>query len=200
MEQDEERPPLAAPPAGPRRFWPSKRALGQRLALLWAVKLLTLATLLVLGLSLATPDPMLESVQWGLIAALAGGSLWFKGGAYFDPAKQRQVFLHEQALEINRGGYRRFVVFESLKHIKAYQGSDDRMQALELHTADDTVWLRDLEGLGEIFVALSAGKPAGVLVEVEERRVDWGEPLPWGLGLGFAVVALIGLAWAYLTS
>jgi hypothetical protein len=67
------------------------------------------------------------------------------------------------------------------------------MIALALITADDTVLLRDLEGLGEVFAMLSQVKPQGVLIEVEEKRVDWGEPLPWMLGLAVGALGVLVL-------
>jgi hypothetical protein len=108
---------------------------------------------------------------------------------------QRHLLLHENALELNRGGFRRFVVFESLQHVQLIQGRHERLVALVLHTADDSVLLRDMEGLGEVFAAVSAAKPPKVLIEVESRRVDWGEPLPWALALGAAVLVLCFFFW-----
>ena len=135
--------------------------------------------------------PIDLSLRLGVLVLLAGILLMIPSAWFLRPLMQRSLRLHEQALELQRGSFRRFVVYENLKHIQAWQGTDERMIALFLHTADDTVMLRDLEGLGEVFATLSQVKPNGVLIEVEEKRVDWGEPLPWMLGLAVGVLGVL---------
>jgi len=173
-----------------RRFGPSARALAQRVLLVRVVKALVLLSLGVLLLMFQPPAWWAILLKWSIAAALAWGLWRAQGTALLLPIQQRSVILHDQALELQRGDYRRFVVFSSLRHIQAFQGPDERMQALLLHTDDGSLLVRDVEGLGEIFVALSAAKPQGVMIEIEARRVDWGEPLPWILSLGAAALLI----------
>jgi hypothetical protein len=179
----------------PRRFGPSARALAQRQALLLGVKALALGALLVLALIFNPPFWWAALLKWAAVLGLGWGVWQMPGAAILDPIQKRHLLLHEQAVELNRDGFRRFIVFESLKHIQAVQGRDERLISLTLHTADDSVTLRDIEGLGEVFVALSAAKPKGVLIEVEGRPVDWGEPLPWAVAAGTVVLLLCLMLW-----
>lgn len=174
---------------GPRRFGPSARALKQRRWLLLLLKLLALGSLGGLAWELS---PELDlNLRAGLLVLIAGALFLVPSAWFLRPLASRSLLLHEQALELQRGSFRRFVVFENLRHIQAWQARDERMIALALHTADDTVLLRDLEGLGEVFATLSQVKPSGVLIEVEEKRVDWGEPWPWMLCLALAAMAVL---------
>ena len=169
---------------GPRRFGPSARALKQRRWMLLLLKLLAMGCVGLLAWELSADSGQDPALRGGLVVLLAGCIALLPGAWFLAPLRERSLTLHEQALELSRGSFRRFIVFENLKHIQVWQGRNERLIALSLHTADDTVLLRDLEGLGEVFSALSQHKPSGVLIEVEEKRVDWGEPLPWMLGLG----------------
>ena len=187
--------PAAEPVAQVRHFGPSARALSQRQLLVLVVKGLTVLSLIVLLLMFQPPVWWAELLKWAIAAALAGGLWRAQGTALLTPIQQRSVLLHDQALELKRGDYRRFIVFSSLRHIQAFQGPDERMQSLLLHTDDGSLTVRDVEGLGEIFVALSAAKPQGVMIEIESRRVDWGEPLPWMLSLGAAALVIALMLW-----
>jgi len=181
--------------AEPQRFGPSFRALQQRQWLLQGVKALALACLGAVLLIFQPPAWWAELLKWAVALGL-GWTVWrLPGEALLAPIRQRSLVLHEQALELNRGGFRRFIVFENLKHVRLLQGRGERLIAIELHTADDSVLLRDLDGLGEVFAALSARKPASVLIEVESAPVDWGEPLPWALALASAALVLALAVW-----
>jgi hypothetical protein len=189
--------PVAEPlvPREPRRFGASERALQQRRLLILGVKGLALACLGVLLLIFQPPVWWAELLKWTVAAALGWGLWRMKGAALLDPLHQRHLLLHEHAIELNRAGFRRFVVFESLQHVQLIQGRDERLVALVLHTADDSVVLRDTDGLGEIFAAVSIAKPPTVFIEVVHKPVDWGEPLPWALTLGAVVLILCFLFW-----
>jgi hypothetical protein len=185
--------PIVAPAS--RRFGPSPRALAQRQALLWAVKGLALGALVLLALIFSPPFWWAALLKWAIVLGLGWGVWQMPGTALLGPIQRRFLLLHEQALEVNRDGFRRFVVFEGIQHIQAIQGRDERLIALRLLTADDTVVLRDIEGLGEVFAALSAHKSKGVLIEVEHRPIDWGEPLAWAVALGAGALLLCLLLW-----
>lgn len=176
---------------GPRRFGPSARALKQRRWLLLLLKLIAFFAVGLCWWDLSADNDVAFNLRLGVLVLLAGSLLLIPSAWFVRSLLQRSLLLHGQALELQRGSFRRFVVFENLKHIQALQGSDERLIALVLHTADDTVLLRDLEGLGEVFATLSQVKPNGVLIEVEEKRVDWGEPLPWMLGLAMAALGVL---------
>jgi hypothetical protein len=182
-------------PREPRRFGASERALRQRRILVAAIKGLVLACLAVLMLIVQPPWWWAELLKWAVAVALGWGLWRMPGAALLQPLQQRHLLLHENALELNRGGFRRFVVFESLQHVQLLQGRDERLVALVLHTADDSVVLRDMDGMGEVFAAVSVAKPPSVLIEVDSRPVDWGEPLPWALALGAVVLLLCFLFW-----
>ncbi len=188
--------PVTDSAPGARRFGPSTRALKQRRWLVLLFKLVLTAIVVVALQALEPKNETLALIVW-LAAALAGARLWTREGALvLDPIRRKQVLLHEAVLELSRGGYRRFVVFEGLKHIQAVQDAGEHIIEIRLHTADDSVLIRDVEGLGEIFAAVCAAKPAGVLVEVAEKKVDWGEPLPWVISLGLSAFLALGLAWS----
>jgi hypothetical protein len=113
------------------------------------------------------------------------------------PLTGREVLLRPQALELRRGGFRRLVVFESIRHLHIAQSPGGRLWRLRLDLEDDSVTLRDVDGLPRIFAAAAERRPAGVLIEVEEVRVDWEEPLPWILlALVLTLLAALGLALA----
>lgn len=174
-------------PVPPRHFGPSRRALAQRRGLLGA------CLLALLGLGTAGLESAPADLRWGLglgLVALAW-VLWRAGDALLlGPLRQRQLLLHDQALELRRGAFTRFVVYEALRHIKVVQGPGERLLSLTLDLDDDSVVLRDLEGLPEAFAAVAGAKPDGAVIEIDERRIDWGEPLPWAL---LALAAAVGL-------
>jgi hypothetical protein len=184
-----------APPALPRsgfiRFGPSARARGQRRLLA-----LVLGSLLVasLGLLLEIGNPLNWAwVPWfWLFMGLLG--LWRIAAAAARPLRGREVRLGPLGLELRRDDFERLVVFEGLRHLHLVQGPGGRCLSLRLDLDDGSVTLRDIEGLERVFEAAAQGRPTGALIEVEERRVDWEEPLPWillVLGLG----VLLGLVY-----
>jgi hypothetical protein len=168
----------------PHSFGPSARALKQRRWLLLAFRLLVLAVL-----CLAIRQLKLASGTQALLMLGALALAWLPpGGRILAPLESRRVLLHSQALELQRGQFRRFIVFENIRHVHAVRGPRERMIALYLHTGDDTVAIRDVEGLAQIFTAISAAKPANVLIEMEDRRLDWGEPLAWMVIVAFGTI------------
>jgi hypothetical protein len=174
-----------------RRFGPSARALGQRRALLTAVKLAlgALAGLLAWRFWPASLGAAL-GLALGLLA-LAWGLWRWRGLAVLAPLAERELRLHAHALELRRGDFKRFVVFESLRHIRVVQAPrGERLLSLRLDTDDDSLLLRDLDGLPEAFAAIAGAKPDKTLIEIDEQRVDWGEPLPWALALTAGILIL----------
>jgi len=181
-------------PEGPRRFGPSARALGQRLALLRALKVLAFCSLALLAWNLPTPILPMALAKWGFLA-LAGFLLWHARGRWLlQPLMERELVLQDLALEVRRGSFKRLVVFESLRHIQMEQGPQERIISLRLDLDDDSVALRDLDGLEQVFSALAAAKDSKTLIEVEEHRLDWGEPLPWAVMVVAVAVMSAGLA------
>jgi len=178
----------------PERFGPAPRALLQRRLLVGCLGLLIAAgPLLILH---ALPPPAGWGwLRWGLpplqVLALLGLALL---GAS-DPLRSRSALLHAQGLELRRGPFRRLIVFESLRHLHLAQAAGGRLISLRLDLEDGSVTLRDLDGLERILEAAAQRRPANTSIEVEERRVDWGEPLPWTLlALAVIVAASLGLA------
>lgn len=178
-------------------FGLSPRALGQRRFLTGLLAALIVAVL-YLDLETASAWPAwARSGPWILAAGLA----WFLWRvarvAVASPLAGREVLLRPQALELRRGGFRRLVVFESIRHLHIVQSPGGRLWRLRLDLEDDSVTLRDVDGLPRIFAAAAERRPAGTLIEVEEVRIDWEEPLPWILlAAGLALVAALGLAFA----
>ena len=84
------------------------------------------------------------------------------------------------------------LIYEGLRHVKLVQGPEERLLSLRLDLDDDSVLLRDLEGLPEAFAAVAGSKPDSAIIEIEQRRFDWGEPAPW-IVLTFGLVLLLGL-------
>lgn len=176
-------PVLATPP---RRFGPSERALWQRERLLLAVKLGAVAVLGMSGLLIQPTPPTLILAKWTVLGLAAWGFWLLAGRTLLRPLREREMLLQDQALELRRGDFKRIVVYESLRHVVVVQGPSERLISLRLDLDDDSVLLRDLEGLPEAFAAVAGAKPDQAVIEIEERRVDWGEPLPW------ALLALVG--------
>jgi hypothetical protein len=166
----------------------SARAALQRKALAWALEGLTLASLL-LTLGVQVPLEGWSWMRWIVAAALGVALARIPLAARASLAKAREVRLHEQAIEIRRGGFRRLVVYESLRHLVLRQSPQGRLISLRLDLEDDSVTLRDLQGLERIFAAAAQNRPPKVLIEIEERRVDWREPLPWFLAAALASAA-----------
>ncbi len=182
--------PAAAAAPSAARFVASHRALAQRRALA-----LLLAALAGLAAALLLQGGRSGLSRWVPAAALLGaGALAALVLGLRDPLKAREVLLGEHALELRRGSFRRLVVFESIRHLRTEQSPDGRLWSLRLDLEDDSVTLRDLEGLSRLFAETAQRRPAGSLIEVHEAPVDWGEPLPWILlilGLG-TLAALLG--------
>ena len=181
--------PFSLSEPAPRRFGPSARALRQRRALVWAAHalLLLLAALLWRRLPAGPAAPAALAVALGLL-------LWStRPQVLLRSLRSRELSLHAQALELRRGAFKRFVVFEAVRHIHVVQGPrGERLLSLRLDTDDDSLMIRDMDGLPEAFAALAGAKSERSLIEIEERRVDWGEPLPWALGVA-AFGAIAGL-------
>lgn len=181
--------PAPAEGAGPRAFGPLPRALAQRRALLWALKGLALACVLLLALAFQPPLPWLNALKWVLVGAVSWGLWQAEGAAFSAPLLEREVLLHPHALEIRRNGFKRLVVFENIQHLHLQQAVNGRLLCLRLDLEDDSVSLRDVDGLAAIFEAAAQGRPAKAFIEIEERRLDWGEPLPWAaLALGVCLL------------
>ena len=153
-----------------------------------------LGTLRILGLLVLLLTARRLSLSWGPLQALvlalllAAGAAWLGAGgqALLQAASSRRVLIHEQALELRSRGFSRFVVFESLRHLSMAQGPQEQVLSLTLHTEDDSLRLAGFEGMGRLFSELAARKPTACLLEVEERKLDLGDPLP--------AAALAGLA------
>lgn len=173
----------SAPPlenAGFARFGPSSRALFQRGLLAWVLALLVLASLYLLLTVLASyASPWTWPWAKGLWLILGLFALLRIRSAVHGSLAGREVQLGPLGLELRRDGFKRLLVFESLRHLRLAQAPDGRLCSLRLDLDDGSVTLRDFEGLERIFAAAAQGRPAGALIEIEERRVDWEEPLPW---------------------
>jgi hypothetical protein len=188
----------AAPPAfqSPAfsRFGPSRRARIQRRLLAWVLTLLVLCSLyLLLGALASYGWPWSWPWVKGLWILLAAAALFRIHGTAAASLAGREVQLGPLGLELRRDGFKRLVVFDSLRHLRLTQAPAGRLHSLRLDLDDGSVTVRDVEGLERIFAAAAQGRPEGVLIEVEERRVDWEEPLPWIL-LILALALLSGLA------
>jgi hypothetical protein len=190
-------PPTAVPaPAQaapePQRFGASQRALGQRRALLWALKGVLFGILLILSIKFQPDSLWAIALKWALFAGMSAG-LWYARGRFImDPLLERELTLHAHALELRRGSFRRFVVFENLRHIHVVQGSaGERLLSIRVDTDDDSILLHGFDGMPEAFAAIVGAKPDRTLIEIDQQRIDWAEPLPWALS-GAALALLLG--------
>jgi len=176
--EEPEPAPAALPPSGPLRLGPAPRALRQRLALLWVLAGLFLAGfLMALRTQAALPGwPWFQGVlAFGFCSGLWG----IRKAARAPSLAGREVFLSGHALEVRRGAFRRLVVFESIRHLCLLRTYSGRLVSLRLDLEDDSVTLRDVDGLARIFETAAQGRPPGDRIELQECRVDWVEPLPW---------------------
>ena len=183
-----------------RRFGPSARALKQRRVLVRGLKVMAVVSLLVLALAFQPPMLWLNLLKWALLAGLVWGLAHARGELLLQPLLDREVLLHAHALEVRRGVFKRFVVFESLRHIQIEQLPNERIIRLRLDTDDDSLALRDLEGLEQVFAAVVKAKPDKTMIEVQQRGFDWGEPLPWAvvvLVAGLLITLLASSGWGH---
>lgn len=184
--------PAPAAPA-PQRFGASQRSLAQRRALLWALKGVLFLILLILALKFQ-PEPLWAiALKWAFFAGVSAG-LWYARGRFIlDPLLERELSLHAHALELRRGTFRRFIVFENLRHIHVVQSpGGERLLSVRVDTDDDSVTLHGFDGLPEAFAAIAGAKPDKTLIEIDEQRIDWAEPLPWAL-IAVGAMLLLGL-------
>jgi hypothetical protein len=186
-------PAPAAVPAAPEplRFGSSQRALSQRRGLVWLFKGLLLSIFLILALKFQPPELWAVALKWLAFGAIVWGLWQARGRLFMDALLERELIIHANALEMRRGSFRRFLVFESLRHIKVVQSpGGERLLSIRLDTEDDSLLLRGMDGLPEAFAAIAGAKPDRTLIEIDEQRIDWGEPLPWALAAGAAVLLL----------
>lgn len=196
-------PPAPAPATveaapEPQRFGASQRALGQRRALLWALKGVLFGILLILALKFQPEALWAIALKWALFAGMSAGLYYARGRFILDPLLERELTLHAHALELRRGSFRRFVVFENLRHIHVVQSAGgERLLSVRVDTDDDSVLLHGFDGLPEAFAAIVGAKPDRTLIEIDQQRIDWAEPLPWALA-GAALALFLG--WILLSS
>jgi hypothetical protein len=177
-----------------KRFGPSARAVAQRRGILIALQ----ALFILAGFLLARDLPPSLGARAAVVAMV--GLLLFSSrpAVMLKPLQERELSLHAAALELRRGAFKRFLVFEALRHIRVVQvPGGSRLLSLRLDTDDDSLLIRDMDGLPEVFAAVAGGKPDNAIIEIEEKKVDWGEPLPWALavaGIGAVAGAVIALA------
>ena len=73
--------------------------------------------------------------------------------------------------------FTRFIMFEELMQMRVVQDHDERVLSVELRTDKGAVLLTGYEGMERLFTSLVQRKPKNVVVELEESRVDWSNPL-----------------------
>lgn len=162
------------------QFSPNPQALAERALLGRLLKAALFCVLMALGAAIAPDSVLLQLGKWALLLALGYGIIRIPESTWTATLTSRQAYLRDSAVELRHGDHTRILVFASLRHVKMIQSKDERVLALELHTDDDTVTLRNLTNLELLFAAISAQRPKEVMIEVEEQgRFDKDSPKAW---------------------
>ncbi len=168
------------------------RALAERVLLGHLLKLALFALLMALGVVVAPDSTLLQLIKWALLLAMGYGVIKIPESTWTAALSARKATLRESAIEITHGDYTRIIVFGSLRHVKMIQAKDERVLALELHTEDDTIILRDLTNLERLFGAICAQRPKEAMIEVEESHLDKLSPKTWAIA-AIVIAILCGL-------
>jgi hypothetical protein len=180
----------------PLIFKTSQAALAQRRQLLKEIRI---GAVLALAMGCLAANSLAAYEKFPIWAACALGAIALARldtegmlAAYRD----RELRVQDQALEIVRGRFTRLLFFHHLEQLRMVQGRDEKVLALQLRTLEGAVLLRGYENMESLFTALTARKPARVLLEVEESRMDWHSLTIWSR-MVFAAGALL-LGFLYL--
>ncbi len=167
----------------------SEKALNERRELFYALKVTAALCLASLVAWLGWDKPL----AW-LVLGLGLTLLYrLKTDRLLRGYASRTLTLQPQALEESSLGFTRFVLFEQITLLRVTQSMAEKVLAVEIKTAQGSFVLRGYENMGTLFVALSARKPADVLIEVNPVRLDLDRPWPWALA-ALAAGALLALA------
>jgi len=102
-------------------FGPSRRALAQRRALAWFLAAILFGAAL-LGLFQAALLPGARALAVLVLAVLAALLGWALERRATQALLERRLLVKPQSLELRRGAFARFVVFESLRHARPCTG------------------------------------------------------------------------------
>lgn len=139
-------------------FKTSSSAIARRRALVMAFRVLAGAAA---GLAAAQG-------HWTAALAMAAMLLILRPGRWLTRYASRVLLLQPNALEERTSGFTRFMLYEEIVQLRMFQKHGEKVKALEVRGPQGGFWIRDYEGMEEIFAELVRRKPPRVIVEVEE--------------------------------
>jgi hypothetical protein len=75
--------------------------------------------------------------------------------------------IQAQAIEISRGKFTRFVLYEDIRLLRVQRKKDDSITAVILVTQEGPLLIRGFEQMELIFGHISARKPDKALIQIE---------------------------------
>ena len=173
----------------PRDFYiTSERAIRQREQLLLLIRWLAFAALLAMVWQLNVQSLSGLVLKWATFFICATFLYEFEGRELLEDFSRREVNVTPAAIELRQNLFTRFITFEELQQMRAIQDGDERILAIELRTDKGAVVLSGYEGMERMFTSLTQRKPRNVVVELEESRMNWNNPLAGFLMLSPLVV------------
>jgi hypothetical protein len=107
----------------------------------------------------------------GGAALLALGLLVFawryQNKEWLKQLSERVLRIQAQAIEISRGKFTRFVLYEDIRLVRVQRKKDDSITAIILVTQEGPLLIRGFEQMELIFGHISARKPERALIQIE---------------------------------
>ena len=97
-------------------------------------------------------------------AVLGGQAAWLQQRA------EQRLLIQAQAVEIQRGRFTRFVLFEDMRTLKVQRRSDDSITTIVLVTQEGPLVIRGFKDMELIFGHISTRKPEEALIQIENAH------------------------------
>jgi hypothetical protein len=116
------------------------------------------------------------AIPYGPVGWVAGGAAalalvllaWrFKADAWLQQLSKRVLRVQAQALEISKGKFTRFILFDDVLLLRVQRRKDDSITAIILVTQEGPLVIRGFEEMEIIFGHVSTRKPEEALIQIE---------------------------------
>ena len=116
---------------------------------------------------------LLAGWPWGPVGQVTGGvaalallafAFLYRGG---QGSGDRLLRIQANAVEISKGHFTRFVLFDEVKLLRVQRRKDDSITAVVLVTQEGPLVVRGFEEMELIFGHLSTRKPEAALIQIE---------------------------------